>query len=81
LSLKTLGDNIFEDLRTILESQRRHVLSSMLQRGVKEIGSAAMKVFLDTDLVPYLTAKERRVTTRARVKEAGEDPVMTPQNP
>jgi len=79
LSLKTLGDNIFEDLRTILESQRRHVLSSMLRRGVNEIGSAEMKVFLDTDLVPYLTAKERRVTTRARVKEAGEDPVMTLQ--
>ena len=35
LSLKTLFDNIFEDFRTILESQRRHVLSSMLQRGVK----------------------------------------------
>jgi 23S rRNA maturation mini-RNase III len=77
LSLKTLADNIFEDIRTILESQRRHVLSSMLRRGVNEIGSAEMKVFLDTDLVPYLTAKERRVTTRARVKEAGEDPVKT----
>ena len=78
-SLKTLADNIFEDLRTILESQRRHVLSSMLQRGVKEIGSAEMKVFLDTDLVPYLTAKERRVTTRARVKEVGDDTVRTLQ--
>ena len=78
-SLKTLADNIFEDLRTILESQRRHVLSSMLQRGVKEIGSAEMKVFLDTDLVPYLTAKERRVTTRARVKEVGDDQVRTLQ--
>ena len=48
-----------------------------MQRGVNEIGSDEMKVFLDTDLVPYLTVKERRVTTRARVKEAGDDSVKT----
>jgi hypothetical protein len=49
----------------------------MLQRGVREIGCDEMKLLLDTDLVPGLTTKGRKASTRARVKEAGDDPVKT----
>ena len=46
---------------------------------MKEIGCDEMKLLLGTDLVPGLTAKGRKASTRARVKEASDDPVKTLQ--
>ena len=76
-TLKTLTDVIIDDLRGVLESQRRHVLSCMLQRAVGEIGPNETSVLIERDLAPYLTAKERCATTRARVTEVKDDPIKT----
>jgi F0F1-type ATP synthase membrane subunit b/b' len=67
-TLNTLSVSICEDLRTTIQTQRRHVLSSLLQRAVQEVGPNEMKVIFERDLVPHLTEKERRTTTRPRVK-------------
>ena len=75
--LRTLADSICNDLRTILKTQRRHVLSCMLQRSVREIGSSEAKVLLEKDLAPYLSEKGRSATTRARVTEVKDDPSKT----
>jgi len=51
----------------------------MLQRAVREIGMNETKVLFDKDLAPHLTAKERKTTTQARVKEVKEDCIKTLQ--
>ena len=77
--LKTLADSICDDLRTTLKTQRRNVLSCMVQRAVREIGPNETKVLFEKDLAPHLTAKERSSTTRARVTEVREDRIKTLQ--